>query len=208
MEKKIQLILKEEQVEQIIDSLQKTGLTDLAAKMSGLMPKKPEMEFPFELEGGKGENICEAKGCRVYVSGKSREESLKRYGYVFCGSESEGHIGDIEGMQKKGESKKKVEREVYRGPIVKLPPGAEIKPVPERHERVVQQKKLFSEQKPEPVAKPVKTVEEHLTTMGELSDKCEDCGKFVPIGTRGFTWGKTGRVLCMDCYKEGTEDIG
>jgi len=195
----IPLILRKDQVEQIIDSLQKTGRMDLAVQMAGLMPKKPEMEFPFELEGGKGENICEAKGCRVYVSGKSREESLKRYGHVFCGKGGEGHIGDVERTRKKGEAEKKVEKEADRGPMVILPPRTEIEP--EKYEKVVQQK-LFSEQEPEPAAIPVKTVEKHPPTTDELSDRCEDCGKFVPIGTRGFTWGKTRKVLCMDCYEK------
>ncbi|GAI61762.1 unnamed protein product [marine sediment metagenome] len=174
----IQLILRKEQVEQIIDSLQKTGRMDLAAKMAGLMPKKPEMEFPFELESGKGENICEAKGCMVYVSGKSREESLNRYAHVFCGNVSEGHIGDIERGRKKEEAEKKLEKEVDKGPILGLPPGAEIKIEPEKHKKVVQK---------------------HLPILGELPDKCEKCGKTVPVSRRGFIYGKTGHVYCDDC---------
>lgn len=174
----IQLILRMEQVEQIIDSLKRTGRTDLAAKMAGLMPKKPETGFPFELESGKKEGICEAKGCMVYVGGKSREESLKRYGHVFCGKVSEGHIGDIERTRKKGEAEKKVEKEADRGPIIKLPPGAEITPEPERHKTVVQK---------------------HLPTRDELPDKCEKCGKPVPVNRRGYIYGKTGHVYCDDC---------
>lgn len=176
----IQLILRKEQVEQIIDSLQKTGRMDFAAQMAGLMPKKPETEFPFELESGKGENICEAKGCRVHVSGISREESLKRYGHVFCGKEDEGHIGDIEKTRRKGakEAEKKLEKEVDKGPIVKLPPGAEITPEPEKHKTAVQK---------------------HLPILGELPDKCEKCGKTVPVNQRGFIYGKTGHVYCDDC---------
>lgn len=176
----IQLILRKEQVEQIVDSLQKTGRMDLAAKMAGLMPKKPEMEFPFELEGGKGKNICEAKGCRVYVSGKSREVSLKRYGHVFCGKITEGHIGDIEKARRKGveEAEKKLEKKKYKEPIVDLPPGAKITPEPEKRKTVVQK---------------------HLPTMDELPDKCEKCGKPVPVNRRGYTYGKTGHVYCDDC---------
>lgn len=176
MKEKIQLILRKEQVEQIIDSLQKTGQTDLAAQMAGLMPKKPEMGFPFELEGGKGGNICEAKGCRVYVSGRSREESLEKYGHVFCGNVSEGHIGDIERAKAK-----KVKKEVDRGPIIGLPPGAEIKIEPEKHKT---------------------TVQKHLPILDGLPDKCEKCGKTVPVSRRGFIYGKTGHVYCDDCDEE------
>jgi len=196
----IQLILKKEHVEQIIDSLEKTGQIELATKMAGLIPKKPELEFPFELESGKKDGICEAKGCMVYVSGETKKESLKKYGHVFCGKGGEGHIGDIERARRKvEEAEKRIEKEVDKGPIVKLPTEAK----PEKHEKVVQ-KTLISEQENETVAEPApKIVEKHLPTLDELPDKCEDCGKFVPIGVRGFIYGKTGHIYCKDCSKKG-----
>jgi len=191
----IQLILKKEQVEQIIDSLEKTGQINLATKMAGLMPKeqKPEMKLPFELESGKKAGICEAKGCMVHVSGEAREESLKTYGHVFCGKEGEGHIGDI----KKAETKKE-----DRGPIIKLPKSevTTAKPEPE-HKKVVQET-LASEQASKPVEKPTKTVEKHLPTRDELPDKCEKCGEPVPANIKGFVYGKTGHVYCEKHCKE------
>lgn len=190
----IQLILKKEQVEQIIDSLEKTGQIDLATKMAGLMPKKqkPEMEFPFELESGKKAGICEAKGCMVHVSGKAREESLKSYGHVFCGKEGEGHIGDI----KKAEAKKE-----DKGPIIKLPKSDEITAKPELEYKKVVQKTLASKQ--ETTEKPApKIVEKHLPTRDELPDKCEKCGMPVPANIKGFIYGKTGHVYCEKHCKE------
>jgi len=170
----IQLILKRGQVEQIVDSLEKTDQTDLATKIAGLIPKKPEREFPFELGSGKKDGICEAKGCMVHVSGRAREESLKTYGHVFCGKVGEGHIGDI----KKAEATKEdVE-----------------------HKKVVQG--TLASEAPKPVEMPTKIMEKHLPTLDELPDKCEDCGKSVPIGMRGFIYGKTGHVYCEKHYKE------